>query len=168
MDLLVSYPWRRFYPMRGEVLRVLRRLGDELPSVRWTAVEGIAVVETILDNRQVIQQCRALFRNQTEPFNFAVKWVPVDNWCATDLTAIKQIIDTEVAPRIAPGQTWAMRVHKRRWQRYHTTEIVRALATDIDRPVNLSHPDWIVWVDVIGDQTTVSLLRPEEIFSVAE
>ena len=37
---------------------------------------------------------------------------------------------------------------------------------DMNRKVDLDHPDWIVWVDVVGRQTAISLLRPEEIFSL--
>ena len=154
--------------MRQEVLRVLKRLGDAQARVRWTAVEGIAVVETTLDNHQVIHWCRNLFRNQTEPFDFAVKWVPVDYWCATDLATIKRVIDTKLTKRIAPSEAWAMRAYKRRWQRCHTAEIVLELASGINRAVDLSQPDWIVWVDIIGRQTAVSLLRRDEIFSIAE
>jgi tRNA(Ser,Leu) C12 N-acetylase TAN1 len=59
-----------------------------------------------------------------------------------------------------------MQVHKRRWQQYHTSEIIEYLAADIDRKVDLSHPDWIVCVDVVGRQTAISLLKPQDIFSL--
>ncbi|WP_455206920.1 hypothetical protein [Kaarinaea lacus] len=165
-DLLISYPWGRFYPARRETLNVLKVLGDPHATMRWTFVMGIAVAHTSLDTRQVIHQCRALFHEGKVPFDFAVKWVPVDYWCWTELESIKQLIDKKVLPRISPHETWAMQVNKRRWQVYHTIDIVTSLAADIDRKVNLSHPDKIVWVDVIGNKTAVSVLKPDEIFSV--
>lgn len=127
---------------------------------------GIAVVQTSLDNRQVIHQCRDLLQQGKMRFDFAVKWVPVDYWCWTELDSIKQLIDDKVLSRIHPDETWAMQVNKRRWQTYHTIDIITALAADIDRNVNLSHPDKIVWVDIIGNETAVSVLKPDEIFSV--
>ena len=60
----------------------------------------------------------------------------------------------------------SMKVHKRRWQRYHTIEIVEYLAADIEKKVDLGDPDWILWVDIIGRDTAVSLLKPEEVFSL--
>ena len=164
-DILVSYPWGRFYPARREALRVLKMLGDPHASMRWTFVMGIAILHTSLDARKLIQQCRELFREEKVSFDFAVKWVPVDYWCWTDLESIKQLIDKQILPRIAPEETWAMQVHKRRWQTYHTIDIITTLAADIDRKVNLSHPDKIIWVDVIGNETAISLLKPDEIFS---
>ena len=164
-DLLVSYPWGRFYPARREALHALKLLGDPDATMRWTFVMGIGVVHTRLDNRQVIHQCRELLHQGEICFEFAVKWVPVDYWCWTDLEAISQLIHEKVLPRIQPEESWAMRVNKRRWQAYHTIDIVSALASQIDRKVNLSQPDKLVWVDIIGNDTAVSVLKPDEIFS---
>lgn len=141
-------------------------LGDPYATMGWTFVMGIAVAHTSLDTRQVIRQCRELYHQGKIHFDFAVKWVPVDYWCWTDLDTIKQLIDVKVLPRIHPEETWAMQVNKRRWQTYHTIDIVTALASDIDRKVNLSHPDKIVWIDIIGNDTAISVLDPNEIFSV--
>ena len=60
-----------------------------------------------------------------------------------------------------------MRVHKRRWQVYHTAQIVEYLAAGIDREVNRSQRDKILWVDVLGRRTALSILEPADIFSVA-
>lgn len=165
-DLLISYPWGRFYPARHETLNVLKALGDPHATMRWTFVMGIGVAHTCLDNRQVIQRCRELFRKGKCHFEFAVKWVPVDYWCWTELDSMKRLIDQKVLPRLQPNESWAMQVNKRRWQAYHTIDIVTALAANIDRKVNLSHPDKIVWVDVIGNETAISVLKSDEIFSV--
>ena len=126
---------------------------------------GIGVVHTSLNNRQVIHQCRELLHQGKNRFEFAVKWVPVDYWCWTDLDSISQLIDENIVPRIEPNETWAMRVNKRRWQKYHTLDIVTTLAAHIDRKVNLSQPDKIVWIDILGNDTAVSILKPDEIFS---
>jgi tRNA acetyltransferase TAN1 len=167
MDLLVSYNWSHFSLARPEIIAVLKRFGDPEPGVEKTATIGIAVVHTCLDNRDVIKRCRTLWdHDPLNSFEFAIKWVPVDYWCTTELEAMKQLIVEKIAPRIGKNETWGMKVHKRRWQKYHTIEITDFLATGINQRVDLSHPDWIVWVDVVGRQTAISLLRPGEIFSL--
>ena len=168
MDLLISFSWGRFYQTRKEAKRILKHLGDDHPMVEWTAVDGIAIAHTSLDNRQVISQCWELQRNSEASFEFAVKWIPVDYWCETDLTAMKRVIEENIRARIEPTETWAMKVHKRRWQVYHTADIVAYLAPNINQTVNLNDPDKIVWIDVLGDKTAISLLKPEDIFSVVQ
>jgi tRNA acetyltransferase TAN1 len=164
-NLLVSYPWRYFRAARAEIIRVLAKCEDAEPHVERSAVPGIALVESRRDAREVVKKCRDLF-DAGERFHFAVKWVPVDLWCETGLDAIKAAVDAHVRDRIEPGQSWAMRVEKRRWQQHHTSEIVEFLARDIDRRVDLRAPDWILRVDMLGPLTAISLLKPDETFSI--
>lgn len=61
-----------------------------------------------------------------------------------------------------------MNVEKRGWDQYHTTDIVRYLAEAIDRKVNLETPDRVVHVDILRDAVAISVLRPDEVFSIHE
>jgi tRNA(Ser,Leu) C12 N-acetylase TAN1 len=167
MDLLVSYQRGHYGRARREILGVLKRLGDEHPLTERTAVDGIAFVRTALDGRLVVQKCRALLKEGVA-FAEAVKWVPVDYWCDTDLQAIHRLLAERVRDQIAPTETWGLKVAKRRWQRYHTDDIVRQLAPAIDRKVDLDHPDKLVRVDVVGAEAAISVLRPDDVFSATE
>ncbi|MDA8362932.1 MAG: THUMP domain-containing protein [Gammaproteobacteria bacterium] len=165
-DLLVSYPWRRFRPARREILRILKHLGDGSARAERTDVDGVALVHTVLDSREVIRRCSELFHAAPVP-EFAIKWVPVDYWCDTDLAAMKRLITESILVEIEPHETWGMKVEKRRWQNCHTADIVAQLAPLIDRRVDLGHPDKLVRVDLVGRRTAISVLRPGDIFSVA-
>jgi len=164
MELLVSHQLGRYGKAKREILRALRQLGDEHAVVQRTAVDGIALARTALDGRDVVRRCRELF-DDGFAFEYAVKWVPVDYWCEADLEAIRKVLAEKVRDQIAPDETWGMKVAKRRWERYHTQDIVTHLAAAIDRKVDLNHPDKLVRVDVVGDQAAVSVLRPGEVFS---
>ena len=166
MDLLVSYPWHHFHHARQEVARILTDFGDSDARLERTSVWGIAILHTCLDNRQVIGLCQQLFSRDPGAFQWTVKWRPVDYWCHADLETMKRLIEERIRDRIGPDQSWAMKVEKRRWQCYHTSDIVAYLAAAIDRKVRLDNPDWIVWVDVVGREAAISLLRPTEIFSL--
>ncbi len=164
-DLLVSYPYRRFGPARREIRRILKRLGDEHVQVERTGVDGVAFVRTALDGREVVRRCRELF--QTAPtFEFAIKWVPVDYWCDTDLDAMRKLIEEKIRGQIDANETWGMKVERRGWPLYHTAEIIARLAAAIDRRVDLDRPDKLVRIDIVGRQTAISVLRPGDIFSV--
>lgn len=166
MDLLVSYP-RRFYgPAKREIGRILERFGDAGPLVEKSGIPGICVVRTRLDNRQVIARCAALCLAEPQSLRFAIKWVPVDYWCEKDLGAIERLVKERIAPRIGAQESWAMKVEKRGWSRYHTADIIRRLAESIDRRVNLKAPDKLVRIDILGAAVAASVLRHGEIFSI--
>ena len=164
MNLLVSYGWSRFGAAEHEILETLERFGDAHAHVARTNVQGIALVQTALDGRAVVRRCRELF-HQEFVFAYATKWMPVDYWCATDLETMRELLATKVRDRIGANETWGLKVEKHRSHQYHAHDIVAFLAPAIDRKVNLDHPDKIVRVDIIGDRTAISVLRPGEIFS---
>lgn len=165
MDLLISYDCGRFRRARHETLDVLRRLGDEHSDAERSSVDGIAIAHTALDPREVVSRCRCL-AEQGYTFRFAIKWVPVDYWCDTELDTIRKLLAQKVRDRIAADETWGMQLAKRRWETHHSHDIVVDLARAIDRKVALTHPDKLVRVDVLGAKTAISVLRPEEVFSV--
>ncbi len=164
MDLLLSYYWNHFSRARREAIYVLRRFGDPAPTIERTDVSGIAVAHTSLDNRDVIKRCKELFKAGFV-FRFAIKWVPVDLWCETSLDSIKKAIDDNFVAGIGENETWGMKVEKRRWQKYHSIQIIEHLAAGINRKVNLSSPDKLIRVDVLGERTAISLLNQGETFS---
>lgn len=164
MELLVSHPRGRYGKAKRQILQVLGRLGDENAVVARTAVDGVALVRTVLDAREVVRRCRELF-SEGWAFDYAVKWVPVDHWCEADLEKMQRLLIEKVRDNIAPGESWGMKVAKRRWGRYHTSDIVDYLARAIDRKVDLEHPDKLVRVDVVGARASISILRPGDVFS---
>ena len=166
MDLLVSHQRGRYRKARREILRTLRCFGDEHALVERTAVQGIALVRTALDGRDVVRRCRELFLRGFV-FEHAIKWIPVDYWCEPDLDALHRLLAEKLRGQISANETWGMKVDRHGWQRFRTPEIITHLAPAIDRKVNLDHPDKLVRVDIVGENTAVSVLRPGDIFSSA-
>jgi tRNA(Ser,Leu) C12 N-acetylase TAN1 len=80
---------------------------------------------------------------------------------------MRRLLEDKVRDQIGANETWGMQVEKRRWQRYHTRDIVLRLAPALDRKVDLDHPDKLVRLDVVGKRTALSVLRPGDIFSVS-
>ncbi|MFQ6135680.1 MAG: methyltransferase domain-containing protein [Candidatus Hydrothermarchaeales archaeon] len=164
-DLLVSCRWGTFRQAREEVAGILSRLGDEGPEIRPTIARGIIGVKTDLDPREVIRKIRVLYEQGSWPLQFAVKWVPIDVWVYSDLASMEEAV-YGLKKKIRPGEKWRMTVEKRRYTRYHKIEIIRDLAELIDEKVDLSHPDKILRVDILGKYAGLSVLEPRDIFSI--
>ena len=65
------------------------------------------------------------------------------------------------------GETGGMTREKRRYPRHHQLELIRILAEPIAAKVELVHPDKIRRVDILGPHAAMSVLTPDDIFSVA-
>ena len=166
-NLLVSCSWSAYGKAQKEIVHVLGTLGDENPLVKRTVAKGIVGVRTCLDSREVTRRLRILFDEGSLAFQHTLKWVPVDLWTRSDMDSMKRAV-AELRSKIDANERWRMTVEKRRYTRHHKVEIIRELAALIDKKVNLSDPDKILRVDIIGRCTGISILTPKDVFSVTK
>jgi tRNA acetyltransferase TAN1 len=165
-NLLVSRSWGSYHRARSEILAILKALGDENPTVERTLARGLVGVKTSLEPREVIRHLRARQEREPDIVRYTCKWRPVDGWVPSDVGAMKGAIE-QVRDRIGPGETWRMTLEKRRYTEHHQLELIRMLAEPIAAKVDLAHPDKIVRVEILGPDAAISVLRTDEIFSVA-
>jgi tRNA acetyltransferase TAN1 len=164
-NLLVSHERRYLHASRGEILRLLGEFGDTHPVARRTIARGLMGVRTALRNTGVIRSVFTKFSQDAMSIRFTLKWTPIDLWCDATLESMKQslaILQSEIKPR----ERWMMHVQKRRFTIYHRIDIIKELAELIDEKVDLRNPDKIVWIEIIGKQAGMKVLRPDEIFSL--
>jgi tRNA(Ser,Leu) C12 N-acetylase TAN1 len=165
-NLLVSCSPSGHAGARGEILKLLRFLGDEQPLVARTEARGIVGVKTTLDPRLVIEELRALLARHPRLLQYTCKWVPVDLWTLSDIDSMQKAVG-QLKGRIADGETWRMSVEKRR-HGTHTRQLIERLAPLVTARVDLRHPQRTLRVDIIGPFAALSVLGPAEILSAAK
>ena len=166
-SLLVSCVPGPYAASRGEILRLLRFLGDERPLVGRTAARRIVGVKTTLDARGVVQELRELLAHHTRLLQHTCKWVPIDLWAFSDIDSMRRAVD-RLKDRIADGETWRMSVERRR-HGTHTRQLIEQLAPLVTaKVVDLHHPQRIMRIDIIGAFAALSVLGPSEILSAAK
>jgi len=166
-NLLVSCSWGVYGKAKREIAHILTMLGDESPMVKRTIAEGIIGVKTRLDSREVVYGLRRLFDEDSFVFQYTLKWVPVDLWTLSDMDYMKEGV-RKLRNRIQAGEKWRMIVEKRRYTLHHKIEVIKELADLIEEKVDLKNPEKILRVDIIGRYAGISVLTPQEIFSVAK
>lgn len=162
-NLLVSCPWAAVGSAKHEIAYFLKILGDEEPVIKRTLARGIIGVKTRLDSREVVRKLKALFNKDPNGFQYTLKWVPVDLWTNSDIESMRTAVE-QVKDKIKHGERWRMTVEKRRYSLYHKIDLIKALAELIDEKVDLTNPDKILRIDIIGNYADVSVLSPNEIF----
>jgi tRNA acetyltransferase TAN1 len=74
----------------------------------------------------------------------------------------------KLALKIQSGNTFRITV-ERRHTLINSSDIISTIAKEIDNKVDLENPDWVVLVQVVGRQTGISVIKPNQIFrSVVE
>ena len=161
-NLLVTYSYD-FLGARREIGKTLTALGDPSATIRRTIIKGIVGVVTSLNPHELWKSLQNVVCERPNEFWYTQRWIPVDLWTTSDIQSMKQGV-LKVA-RIGLGERWMMVVEKRRYEALDTPSIIRQLAEVIDAKVDLSYPDLIIRVDILGPFAGIGLLHPGEVFS---
>ena len=81
-------------------------------------------------------------------------------------TAIRRIC-ADLTKLIPKKNTFRITVEKR-YTSIHSKDFIDAAASDIKRTVDLVNPDFILLIEVLGELTGISLIKPDDILSVTQ
>ena len=147
-----------------ELRHLLEQIGDPSVDVRKSGIRGLIAAKTSLDEFQAVKSLREILVKRPYEFRYILRIIPIQTIVPTDLKAIADKA-SELSSNIAEDETFRVTVEKR-FTTLHTREIIEAVAANIKRKVNLDVPDRILLVEVVGNATGISVVRPEDIISV--
>ena len=149
-----------------ELEDLLRFLGDESPQVSTTSVAGLITAKTSLDPFTVIEKVKEIMEEEPWRIGSLMRIIPIEVVVDSNIDEIAQAVE-KLASKIPENQSFRITIEKRHTQ-LTSSEIIEAAAKNIDRKVNLKNPDWIVLIEIIGAYTGVSVLKPNQILSLAK
>ncbi len=139
-------------------------LGDPEARFKKSVVKGLLIGWTRLDVHSLYKELRELLKERPFDFRNTKRYIPVDKVVDTDIEAIKKAA-LDLAENIPAEAKYKIEIEKR-FSELSSRDIIDAIAPHIARKVSLEEPDYILLIEIIGNRTGVSLIRPEEIFSV--
>jgi tRNA acetyltransferase TAN1 len=148
----------------SELWMLLRSAGDEKPKVDRSLAKGLITARTHLDPLDAIARMRADLNENPDHFKFLLRIIPIQNRVNTSLDKIKETARSIVS-RIGEDESFRVTLEKRRTD-LRSREVIDAVAEGIPRRVDLENHDWIVLIEIVGNSTGVSVIRPEGILNV--
>lgn len=164
-NLIVTYDPNHAGLAEQELKSVFKKIGKDFGLIK-SDVEGLFRLK-VSDPKKTVSELAKLCRSEPSFFNVTYHYTPIDYWCKTSIGEMQRVIKECLAPGIKQNESWKMGLNKRHYEEYPSTELVIKLTGVIDRQnVDLSHPEKIVQVEVIGNETGLALLKPEEMLNV--
>jgi len=148
----------------SELWYLLEEIGDSTPIVEKTGVSGLIAAKTAPNPFEVVDNFRKILRERPYEFRYTLRIIPIEKVIRTDLGEIKRIA-TELSSRIGENETFRVTVEKR-FTETPSQNIIEAAAANIKREVNLKNPDKILLIEVVGELTGISVIKPDDILSV--
>ncbi len=105
---------------------------------------------------------------RSEPFKvrYIMRVIPVDKVVDTKLEAIMKAVK-ELSSRVGAEESFRITIEARD-SPYSERDLISAIAEVIDRKVDLDSPDKVVFIQVFGEYTGVSVVAPREILSISK
>ena len=105
---------------------------------------------------------------QEDPWQirYALKLVPLEKVVSTSTDEIVEAVK-DLSRKISKDEKFRISVNKRHTKLDRLT-LIKAAAAVIDRKVDLENPDKIVNIEIVGNWTGISILKPGDIFSIGK
>jgi len=164
-NLIVSTSRFREEEAQDEILDLLDLFGDSGAVTEITEVRGLLVAETSLDPFAVIEGLKKLVAEEPWRVRYILRVIPIQIVVPADLGYIK-----EAAKKLAAGEmgkeegSFRITVEKRH-SALDSMDVIKTIAGEIDRKVDLENPTWNVLVEIVAGRAGISVLRPDQIFS---
>ncbi|HXW37710.1 MAG TPA: THUMP domain-containing protein [Nitrososphaerales archaeon] len=105
---------------------------------------------------------------KSEPFRvrYIMRVIPVSKVVDTQLEQISRAVK-ELSTGIDQGEKFRITIESRD-SPYTNKQLIDAVADIVDRDVDLDSPDKIVFIQIFGEYTGVSVVSPDEVISIAK
>jgi len=148
----------------SELRFLFEKMGETSPAVDRTGISGLIAAKTNMDAVEAVRQFRTILLKSPYEFRFILRIIPIEKVVPTDLDLIQQAV-AELTPKIGENETFRVTVEKR-FTTTHTKDIIEKVAANIKRKVNLTQPDKIILIEIVGGLTGVSVAKPDDVLSV--
>jgi tRNA acetyltransferase TAN1 len=162
-NLIVSTYRFREEEAQDEILDLLEQFGDPDSECEITDIRGLLLANTTIGPTDVVAKLKDLTSSDPWQIRYILRVLPIQAVVATDLRSIGSA-SAELASRIGSSDKFRVTVEKRH-SPIRSVDIISSVAEAIQRKVDLEDPDWVVLVQVLGAQTGISVITPEQIFS---
>jgi tRNA acetyltransferase TAN1 len=142
----------------------LRAVGDPEPKVNRSRVKGLILARTTMDPVEAVHRLREHMETEPGRYMNLFRVLPVQVWTTSSPDSIVEALTT-MKSRVGPEESFRVTLEKRRTQ-LSSLEIIEPVAELFDQRVDLENPDWVVLVEVLGQDTGVSVVKPEDVLNV--
>jgi tRNA acetyltransferase TAN1 len=163
MNLMVTSQKGGEAKASAEFKEIALQRGHRKLRIEKSAFDGVLEIE-IENPRDFIAFMRDYVKSEPFRVHFIQRMIPVDIVVDTTLEQIKDAA-TQLSAQVLEGETFKIDITERD-SPTSRKELIDTIADVMDRKVNLNSPDKVVNVEVLGEYTAISVVRPDEILSI--
>ena len=164
MNLIITCPRHFEEEASEEIKRILIELGDQEPKIIISSMPGILTGITSLNPIESIEKIREKILDEPWSIRYCLRIIPIQGVCKTNIKEIEDEILKKIGV-IKSEDRYRITIEKRN-SKVSSDEIISKIAKNISNKVSLDNPDWVILIEIIGEEAGVSVIRNNNILSV--
>jgi len=149
---------------KNEISKILDELGDQEPEILNVGMRGILMANTIIEPSKIIDYVKNKMIEEPWLIRYCLRIIPIQMITETEIDKIKQNV-IKLKDTIQKNDSYRITIEKRNTD-ISSTEIITEIANIFPNKVSLNQPDWIVLIEILGNDTGISILKDDELFSL--
>lgn len=164
MNLIITCARNLESETKNEIRKILDELGDQEPEILNVGMRGILMVNTIIEPSKIIDWVKNKIIEEPWLIRYCLRIIPIQRITDTEIDKIKQNV-IKLKDTIKKNDSYRITIEKRNTS-ISSNEIITEVAEIFPNKVSLNQPDWIILIEIIGNETGISILKNDELFSL--
>ena len=164
MNLIITCARNLESETKNEIRKILDELGDQEPEILNVGMRGILMVNTIIEPSKIIDYVKNKMIEEPWLIRYCLRIIPIQMITETEIDKIKQNV-IKLKDTIQKNDSYRITIEKRNTS-ISSSEIITEVAKIFPNKVSLNQPDWIILIEILGNETGISVLKDDELFSL--
>ncbi|WP_053240266.1 THUMP domain-containing protein [Pyrobaculum islandicum] len=164
-NLVVATGWRQERLCLEELYRVGDIVGRRVEEVWFTGFDGLLTAKVEGDPVEFVKMLIDVVKSGYYIPRYILRVTPIMTVVKTDLDEIQKAVGELAERYIAPQESFKIEL-KKRGVKFDRMSVIEYVARAVNRRVDLTKPDKVVWIEMFPSRTGISVIREDETFSL--
>ena len=164
MNLIITCARSLESETKNEISKILDELGDQESEILNVGMRGILMVNTIIEPSKIIDYVKNKIVEEPWLIRYCLRIIPIQMITETEIDKIKQNV-IKLKDTIQKNDSYRITIEKRNTS-ISSNEIITEIAKIFPNKVSLNQPDWIILIEILGNETGISILKNDGMFSL--
>jgi tRNA acetyltransferase TAN1 len=165
-NLLISTSRFNEENAKAELWFTLLICGIKYPIISNLNYSGLLSAFINQDIRNIIEKIKKILVADPTFFQYILKIVPIDFVCETDIKMIDEVVRRYYKDYIEPNESFMINLKRRKSQIIERETLISKIASKIDNKVDLSNPDKIIWIEILGKRCGISFIKNSDVITI--
>ena len=164
MNLIITCARNLESETKNEIRKILDELGDQEPEILNVGMRGILMANTVIEPSKIIDYVKNKMIEEPWLIRYCLRIIPIQMITETEIDKIKQNV-IKLKDTIQKNDSYRITIEKRNTS-ISSNEIITEIAKIFPNKVSLNQPDWIILIEILGNETGISILKNDGMFSL--